>query len=1182
MNTNQIKKFAAQARTELLKGVSNKLKAYFDEKGNPHIVPLPIQGGCVYGEQLQDEKFYRAWQSLNKHIAINGFKGTVEEVAYTWFNRLVAINILSKNSLTVPVLHFSNPTVRVPFIVELARSGQIPEMSVISRRALNELLNDDSKTFEQFTFLIDCYCSANPIIKKCFGKVDDYSFLLLPNNILAEGGLVDMLNSSDIISDEDYRSPELIGWLYQFYISERKDEVFAKKGKFESDEIPAATQIFTPNWIVKYMVQNSLGRIYLDNEPYSGIAEKMQYLVETEQGTDKFAWSDVKELTCADLACGSGHILNECFDLLYDIYIEQGYSRREAIESIFAHNLVGIDIDTRAKQMATFALLLKACRRDTSFADAHAMPRVYDMPAPYPRKLDLHDTLVHFFLGGTPKMIEETADAIALFDEAKNLGSIMKFNISPSTREAIVRRLSEYRAAGHTDIDSLFRYLDIILALTDKYAALVMNPPYMGGGNMNPVLSKYVKDNYEEGKADLFSTFMLVAIDRLASKGKYGMINMHSWMFLSSFEKLRATILSEQHIDNLLHLGPRTFDELGGEVVQNAAFVITKCHPTSTGTYFRLVDGKNCAEKEQMYLNAKSLEKIYYPNISQNNFEKIPSSPIGYWVSENFIAILQSDSLADLAHPRRTIQCGDVDRFIRLWYEVRFNDIEKSQCINSLKTSLCSWFKFSSGGNSRKWYGNLDSVLFWKNDGKIIKETGKAIIPNEELYFKQCVGYNRITSNGISARFYQQGVLLGDATSIIVPCNSATYYISLLNSKVTAYAMSLFNPTLAAQTGSLSKIPVIFNRVNEINEIVVANFNISKQDWDAHETSWNFKENELIRMKEFCGMNCADLDMLDEEDAKDIQKEFTIGTNSNLIEHCYWCYMSEWTKKFRQLHANEEELNRQFIEIYGLQDELTPDVPLDEITILQQGEVSIENGQIVWHKDVVIKQLISYAIGVWMGRYRLDRPGLHITHPAPTEEELTTYTYRNSEVEIDDDGIIPVLSTESSFADNACHRLRDFLRIVFGEKTLIENINFIEAALGKSIEAYFLKDFWKDHKKMYQNRPIYWLFSSKKGAFQCLAYMHRMDAYTVERVRSKYLLPHMESLGVRITELVANEAMLSTAQRRTLDRLIKELEECREYHDRLHLVADKQIAFDLDDGVVVNYAKFGDVLAKIK
>lgn len=1173
MNTTQIKKFAALARTELLKGVSNKLKAFFDEKGNPHIVPQPIQGGCVYGEQLQDEKFYRAWQSLNKHIAIYGFNGTVEEVAYTWFNRLVAINILSKNSLAVPVLHFSNPAVRVPFIVELARSGQIPEMSVISRRALNELLNDDSKTFEQFTFLIDSYCSANPIIKKCFGKVDDYSFLLLPNNILAEGSLVDMLNSSDIISDEDYRSPELIGWLYQFYISERKDEVFAKKGKFESDEIPAATQIFTPNWIVKYMVHNSLGRIYLDSEPYSGIAEKMQYLVESEPSADKFAWSDVKELTCADLACGSGHILNECFDLLYDIYIEQGYSRKDAVENIFAYNLVGIDIDNRAKQMATFALLLKACRKDMSFIDAHAMPRVYDMPDPYPRKAELREILSHFFLGGTPKMIEETADAISLFDEAKNLGSIMKFDISPSTREAIVRRQSEYRAAGHTDIDSLFRYLDIILALTDMYAALVMNPPYMGGGNMNPVLSKYVKDNYEEGKADLFSTFMMVANDRLASKGKYGMINMHSWMFLSSFEKLRATILGEQHIDNLLHLGPRTFDELSGEVVQNAAFVITKCHPTSSGTYFRLVDGKNCADKEQMFINAKSLEKIYYPNISQSNFEKIPGSPIGYWLSNAYIDSFKQKHIDQISEPRSGVMTGNDNKFTRLFFECSKKSIAVSMLsFEQAKESDYKWFIVTRGGGFRKWFGNYDLVNdIYKGGINIINGNGNYRLRDPKYYFREGITWNMISSTKPSFRYVPQGILFGNSAPTLFTNNGINIYglLGFLNTKIAYTFFNLINPTINVTKSDVGSLPYVKSN-DIISNLVIDNVNISKQDWDAHETSWDFAENELVALaKKGHGHTTATI-----EDEL-VMEYYTLST-------IYEDYTYKWEKQFRQLHSNEEELNRQFIEIYGLQDELTPDVPLDEITILQQGEVSIENGQILWHKDVVIKQLISYAIGVWLGRYRLDKPGLHIAHPEPTEDEVCSYEYRGNSVEIDDDGIIPVLSTESSFADNACHRLRDFLRIVFGEESLIENMNFIEGALGKSVEAYFLKDFWKDHKKMYQNRPIYWFFSSKKGAFQCLAYMHRMDAYTVERVRSKYLLPHMESLGVRITELVANEAMLSTVQRRTLDRLIKELEECREYHDRLHLVADKQIAFDLDDGVVVNYAKFGDVLAKIK
>ncbi|MGM9830203.1 MAG: SAM-dependent methyltransferase, partial [Muribaculaceae bacterium] len=418
MNTNQIRKFATEARILLLKGVSNSLRTFFSDSGEPIIVPKPVQGGCAFGAQTKDEAFLRRWQSLQHQITLHGFRWVVEQVAYTWFNRLVAINILAKNNLAEPMLQFANPALRVPYIVEQARAGHFPEMSAADIATLRELLNDDAKTFEQFSLLIGCYCTANPIIRRCFGCVDDHSLLLLPSNILSEGEIVDMLNRSDLITDDEYRSPELIGWLYQFYISERKDEVFAKKGKFEADEIPAATQIFTPNWIVKYLVQNSLGRIYLDNEPYSELKSSMQYLVPAEPSSEKFTFVDVKDLTCADLACGSGHILNECFDLLYDIYIEQGYSRRDAVENIFAHNLIGIDIDTRAKQLATFALLLKACRRDATFADAHAMPRVLDMPEPYRSDIDLRDTLHHFFLGGTPKQIDETAKAIALFDHA--------------------------------------------------------------------------------------------------------------------------------------------------------------------------------------------------------------------------------------------------------------------------------------------------------------------------------------------------------------------------------------------------------------------------------------------------------------------------------------------------------------------------------------------------------------------------------------------------------------------------------------------------------------------------------------------------------------------------------------------------------------------------------------------
>lgn len=1198
MNTNQIRKFSTEARILLLKGVSNSLRTFFSDSGEPIIVPKPVQGGCAFGAQTKDEAFLRRWQSLQHQITLHGFRWVVEQVAYTWFNRLVAINILAKNNLAEPMLQFANPSLRVPYIVEQARAGHFPEMSAVDKAMLRELLNDDAKTFEQFSLLIGCYCTANPIIRRCFGCVDDHSLLLLPSNILFEGEIVDMLNRSDLITDDDYCSPELIGWLYQFYISERKAEVFAKKGKFEADEIPAATQIFTPNWIVKYMVQNSLGRIYLDNEPDSDLKERMQYLVSAEPSSEKFTFVDVRELTCADLACGSGHILNECFDLLYDIYIEQGYTRSVAVENIFAHNLIGIDIDTRAKQLTTFALLLKACRRDASFADAHAMPRVLDMPEPYRSDTDLRDTLRHFFLGGTPTQIDETAEAIALFDYAEDLGSIMRFNISPGTREAIVRRLAEYRASQIHTYDDLFPYLDIILALTDHYAALVMNPPYMGSGNMNATLSKYVKDNYEIAKADLFAVFMEVAVALLKERGKYGMINMHSWMFLSSFERLRTQLLSNYCIDNLLHLGPRTFDELSGEVVQNAAYVITNYKPNAAtcGTYYRLISGGNCHSKEMMFLTPEEIDtefaeqrKIYYPNISQSNFAKIPGSPIGYWVSEKVRETFTRNlPLSAVCKPTQGLATADNGRFLRSWFEVSQNRIGFGfENAASAARSQKKWFPCNKGGGQRKWYGNQSEVIDWEHDGEAIKNYPGAVIRNEHCYYKESVAWNMISSGFLSFRYFPKGFILNNASNAITEGNLYAM-LGYLSSPLTLKVANLINPTLNLSNGVVAKFPYVVVETKEYEYLVKQNISISKQDWDAHETSWDFEENPLLAVDTDTYIDNIHHEI--ERHEKETGEHLCIDPAAPELDSLEWRmeqYKQKWEHLFMQLHENEEELNRQFIDIYGLQDELTPDVPLDEITILQQGEISINFegpycGTLSWHNDVIAKQLISYAIGCWLGRYRLDKPGLHIAHPNPTAEEVCTYNHNGNEFEIDDDGIIPILSADSQFADNACHRLRDFLRIAFGDENLLENINFIETCLGKSLEAYFIKDFWKDHKKMYQNRPIYWLFSSKKGAFQCLAYMHRMDAYTVERVRSKYLLPHMDRLTHRINELRADDAMLTTAQRRTVERLEKELTECREYHERLHYVADQQISFDLDDGVVVNYAKFGDILAKIK
>lgn len=1164
METNKLKRFATEARNILMQGVAHRFTALgFQPDGTPVEEPQLLGGGATFMGDTVTEDFYHKWQSLAAAIRRHGLKDVVEEAAYTWFNRLMAIRIMTKNGLIPPVLQYESPGVYVPLIVSEARQGRLPQMSEEERSKLMPLLDDDSRTAEQFSLLIVAFCHATPVIHRCFGHIADYTELLLPANILAEGGFVDLINHTDFIAEEDYRSSELIGWLYQFYIAEKKDEVFAQKGKFTASEIPAATQIFTPGWIVKYMVQNTVGRIYLNNNPYeTEVAQDWKYLVNpSEPAPDDriLCYGDLTDLRLADLACGSGHILGEMFDMLYTLYINEGYSRREAIEHIFRRNLTGIDIDTRAKQLAQFALLLKACQRDASFADCHCMPRVLDMPQPYPDKEHLTRALADYIMTDNGEAIAELTDAVCLMDEADNLGSIMKFGLSERTRNILAVRTEEYEQQTMTaeSVSGLLPYMRIILALTEQYHALVMNPPYMGGGNMNVVLSNYVKKNYEAGKADLFSVFMQVAEERLAKNGKYGMINMQSWMFLSSFEKLRTHLLETLQIDSMLHLGPRTFDELSGEVVQNTAFVVTKHTPYTTGTYFRLVDGKNCGDKERMFLAGEN----GYPHVSQQNFEKIPGCPIGYWVSERMIENFQNSmKLKDIADVKIGMGTGKNEIFVRQWWAINFNKIGfGTKSIDELKLSNKKFFPYNKGGEFRRWYGNLVEVLWFNKEGRELMNSMSGHRENGgyDYYCKEGLTWSFISSSNFGVRYVPYGALFDVAGSMLFANRKLKYILGFLVSKPCFTILKLLNPTINFQAGNIKNLPL---RIEEdaVSEIVNKNISISKSDWDAHETSWDFQENELVRLS----------------------KEQ--GEGSHRLSDLMDAYREHWTEQFLQLHANEEELNRQFIEIYGLEDELTPDVPPEEITILQQGEIYIENGQIVWQNDVIVKQLISYAVGCMLGRYRLDKPGLHIAHPEPTAEEIAAYTFNGKQWSIDEDGILPLMPSDTDFADNATVMFKRWLVVTFGEDTLVNNLNCVEAALGKSLDDYFVKDFWKDHKKMYQNRPIYWLFSSKKGAFQCLAYMHRMNAYTAERIRTKYLLPHIEWLVQQQTEMETNAANLNARERKQLDSITRQIAECREYHDRLHTVADEQIAFDLDDGVVVNYAKFGDVLAKLK
>ena len=961
MDTNRLKRFATEARNILMQGVVHRLQALgFDADGKPVEEPQRFEGGATFMGDTVTEDFYDKWQSLRRAIESHKLKEVAEEAAYTWFNRLMAIRIMVKNGLIAPVLQYESEGIYVPLIVTEARQGRLPEMKEEERRKLMTLLDDDSKTAEQFAILIVAFCHATPVINRCFGHISDYTELLLPANILAEGGFVDLINRTDFIAEEDYKSPELIGWLYQFYISEKKDDVFAafKKGKkAEAEDIPAATQIFTPNWIVKYMVQNTIGRIYLDNNPYEeDIQKNWKYLVEQPEKTpeDKILhYDDLKELKFGDLACGSGHILNEGFDILYDLYILEGYSRREAIENIFRYNLTGIDIDTRAKQLAQFALLLKACQKDNSFADAHIMPRVLDMPNVdrYTwRDLNGHMSCALKMKGADEVAYRELDECFNLMKDAQCLGSIMKMTISASTRvfiqECIVKQ--NQKPQFEESFTDLFKGFELILALTENYSTLVMNPPYMGNGNMNDTLSSYVKRYYSEGKADLCTAFMLMQSNRTCQDGYYANIVPPSWMFLSTFEGLRYKLVNTQSITSLLHLSRGVFGADFGSV---SCVIKNNEIENSKGTYFRLIE-RTFQEFDQKHLKLlfeKTLAQhdfrfyfsgynkdvtdilydengaqVFYSNVQQDNFKKIPGCPIVYWVSPTIQNIfVENLKLSDFADAKNGMTTGDNNRFLRLWFEV---SISKSS-FEGVYSPRIKWYPYNKGGYPRHWYGNLESVINWEYNGKELKSYKKSILRNPNFYFKPSISWSLLSSSSIGTCFrYNPKASLFDVNGMSLFTNSGVnslFIIGLLNSKVAKYLLNLINPTMALQCGDVLNMPFInIQNVDSIKQEEC--ISISKNDWDSHETSWDFEANPLVALcNKYTQGGC--------------------GATSYRLENFVKDFEAEWEEKFNQLHQNEEELNRQFIEIYGLQDELTPDVPLDEITILQQGEISIEN-----------------------------------------------------------------------------------------------------------------------------------------------------------------------------------------------------------------------------------------------
>lgn len=1194
-----LKTFAQEARRNLMQSVLQRIEKWgFDDKGNVLEEVEKVSGGYVFrGQVYDDQTVFAKWQALKSAIVKKGIETIVEEGAYTWFNRMMAIRILSKNGYIPKQLEYVSTEAKIPQILANARRGQYSFLSVDEQTRLAAMLTDYEKDNEAFSILLTGYCRAHNTLNRVFGKLDDYTELLLPDNMLQEGGFLHMLNSTDAISDEEYQKVELIGWLYQFYISERKDEVFAsfkKNKKAEAKDIPAATQIFTPNWIVKYMVENTAGKIWLDKHPDSPLKENMKYLVEStspsgeesrELGTEGLI-NEVEDLTLMDPACGSGHILVEGFDLIYQMYMEEFVTPEEAVQSIFEKNLFGLDIDDRAAQLATFAILLKAAKVYPDIWTKDWLPQVYAMP----EAKDFSRQEVEDFLGEEGQIYaDQLYDALLLMKQAKNLGSVMKIELSKKAQSFIEERFDQLKGSNHLSLNEqlvlgkIEAYIFVLLLLTKKYTSVVANPPYMGQKSMNADLKNYVNVNYPITKSDLCTVFIEVLPKFTSASGSYGFIVPPSWLFLSSFEKLRNQIVQQQKIDSLLHLSRGVFGADFGSV----ATVISNQRPneSSKGTYLRLVERTfqefYQSHLEELFLLANRDEnfrykfidyskddpklvhsdeglKIYYPNIPQNNFSKIPGSPIAYWVSERIVYAFDNNvSIKDLGKGVKGLDTGMDAYFLKNWWEPSVNKT------NIENQESAKWQPYHKGGAFRKWYGNKDFLINWYNGGEEVKSFKGAYARNQDLYYKEGIEWSRISSSKIGLRLMSNSIFGGGSQAAFLNNSEHNKYIlGLLNSKFAYEILKILNPTLVYQGGDINRIPVIIQDLyyELVKELVEELITCSKIDWDTKEYSWDFEQSPLI--------------------------------NGNTdLESAYAQWAQNVKEDFFNLHENEEELNRIFIDIYSLQEELTPEVALKDITILQdeldrsalealeptfraEGKNAIE---LPIDRAEVMRQFISYTVGLMLGRYRLDKPGLNIAHLDPSEEETSNYTYNGRNVVIDEDAIIPLMGQAATFKDDAYYQLQELLHTIWGANTLTDNINFIEECLDKDLEKYLVKDFWKDHCKRYKKKPIYWLFSSPKGAFQVLVYMHRMNRFTLEKIRSEYLLPHMKYLRGQIEQLET-----SGANPKLEEKLSLQLMECQEYDLLLKDKADQQIEFDLDDGVTENIKLFEGVVAKVK
>ena len=1251
MNKTAIKNFAIWARNKLIADICYRAGLMgITEKGIADPLPQSTLDAQFYdigaaepylvaGEAIKQRR--QLVSAIREKEAdtdyATAYQYIMEEVAYTWFNRLIAVRFMEVNDYLPSHLRVLSSEsgkvepdlVTTPFDAELPFTAE-EEAQIIQWK-------QDNKLDELFRFLFIKQCNAlNEILPGLFEKTTDYTEVLLNLSVVDQEGVVYKLTHD--IPEKDFNieqggQVEIIGWLYQYYNTEPKAAAFAKNGKITKEEIPAVTQLFTPDWIVRYMVENSLGRLWLEGHPDSDLRKNWKYYldeapqepeVQAKLATIRkgYAALNPEDLTLIDPCMGSGHILVYAFDVLMQIYESVGYSQRDAAKSILEHNLYGLDIDDRAYQLAYFAVMMKARQYNRRILNSENTCHVHAIQESNP----INRTHLKFFGAGLSDLEKNTAKMqleglLDILTDAKEYGSILNV---PEYNWALLRRfvdgiddqvqISLESAGVEQTAEELQKLIDLGETMARKYWVTCTNPPYAGTSNLSANVNNFVKKNYPDSKADLFAVFIERCRQMTADNGYQAMITQHSWMFLSSFEKLREKMMLTETV-NMAHLGARAFEEIGGEVVQTTAFVRCANHVEGyKGTYCRLIEPTSQQGKEEMFLAGQNR---YTAN--QDDFAKIPGSLIAYWISPSwFEAFENNPSMRDIATLKKGTSTGDNQRFIRQWQEVNYSKILlTAHNPEEAEKSNKKWFPINGGGECRKWYGNRTDVVNWEANGAEMKALATKLnhgghwsryIINPDRFFTDSIGWSAISTSRISARYIGYGFAFSSAAMEAFEYD-LKYLLALINSAVANDILKLLAPTINFGVEQVGKIPVKIQKKKRIERITDENIEASKSDWDSFETSWDFKVHPLVYLSKGLWEQTNVACMMEHYYGE-------LPKASCPLEICYLLWQGQCKERFEKLKANEEELNRIFIDIYGLQDELTPEVEEKDVTVRKAD----------LQRD--IKSLLSYAVGCMFGRYSIYKDGLLFAgepyslqafvdklndRPGTVSAEELERAYRNEGVVVDEmffpdkDNVVPI-TDEEYLEDDIIARLCDWLKVVYGADTLEENLNFIAKALGNKgstsrevIRNYFLNDFFKDHCQTYSvtgsgKRPIYWLFDSgKQNGFKALVYLHRYTPDTIGTLRVDYLHKMQrvyESEINRMQDMMdhTTNAREAAAASKRKDKLTKQLKECRDYDEKISHLALSRIALDLDDGVKVNYrklqtaadGKFYEVLADSK